>query len=150
MRRYDLIDLLNKIKNSLFDIQNSISHDQFFDGGCTLGELTNSIHVKLIELNDYEIGDDDFDDEYCEEEEEEEDLADLYEECKKNYEELWECHLESSHKVKELKNIIKDVLRGKCDLIELINKLLKVCEEEDRDSLYSIIPAHTFIPTNPR
>ncbi len=146
MRRHDLINLLNKIKSSLFDIQNSISHDQFFDGGFSLGELSNFITNLLSELNDCEIEDDDFDDEYCEEEEEEEDLADLYEECKKNYEELWECHLESSHKVKELKSILKDILKGKCDLITLVHRLTETCKEEDCDELYSLIPANTFVP----
>lgn len=142
--RQDIIFYLETIKNSLSDIKSDISYERFFDGGYNLGELCNSIENKIKELDDYGTGDDDFEDENCEEEEE--DLADLYEECKKNYEELWECHLESSHKVKELKNIIKDVLKGKCDLLELINKLLKVCEEEDRNNLYSLIPSNTFLP----
>jgi len=145
--RYEVICYLQTVKDALFDVQNSLSHESFFDGGFTLGELSNSINNKLVELNDYEVGDDDFEDEYCEEEDEE-DLAHLYEECKKNYEELWECHLESSHKVKELKNIIKDVLRGKLNLITLVDKFRISCEEEDRDYLYSLIPPNTFIPDN--
>jgi len=153
MKRDELISLLQKIKNVLFDIQNSLSRERFFDGGFTLGELSTLIKNKIVELNDYEIGDDDFDDEYCEEEEEEEkeDLADLYEECKKNYEELWEIHIQSSRKITELKSIIKDLIRKdhifKSSLDETIVKLSNLCEEESKEYLYSTLPGYRQVYT---